>query len=81
MHTTCIHSAHDCAKAKQCRQMENAVQMAESDAALRGGSNVISNATVSGNLHDCRPLFIDEYGILLCASGYSPFSCYEIEVL
>ena len=33
-------------------------------------NSFISNATVSGNLHDCRPLFIDEYGILLCASGY-----------
>ena len=34
------------------------------------GDSLMSNAPVSGNLFECGPLFVDEYSILLCASGY-----------
>ena len=44
--------------------------MSHLDLVTYDDNSFISNATVSGNLHDCRPLFVDEYGILLCASGY-----------
>lgn len=30
---------------------------------------IVSNAPVSGNLYECGPLFVDEFSILLCASG------------
>lgn len=30
---------------------------------------VVSHAPVSGNLYECGPLFVDEFSILLCASG------------
>ena len=34
------------------------------------GDSLMSNAPVSGNLFECGPLFVDEFSILLCASGY-----------
>ena len=30
---------------------------------------IVSTAPVSGNLYECGPLFVDEFSILLCASG------------
>lgn len=30
---------------------------------------IVSSAPVSGNLYECGPLFVDEFSILLCASG------------
>ena len=44
--------------------------MATSSEVALTGAGLMSNAPVSGNLFECGPLFVDEYSILLCASGY-----------
>jgi hypothetical protein len=39
------------------------------DITVQDNSHSISIAPVSGNLHECSPLFVDDLGILLVASG------------
>jgi hypothetical protein len=44
-------------------------QQKAADLTMQDNSRLISYAPVSGNLYECSPLFIDELGVLLSASG------------
>jgi hypothetical protein len=70
-HDLCVSPAPRASRLLDLQRLAYFCSMATFTEVALSGDSLMSNAPVSGNLFECGPLFVDEYSILLCASGYA----------